>query len=89
MSKPVKPSKKYDANFGALLDESFATHSRDCPDCQRFDAEKPATASLMCLEGSVLYKRDNVTRPRSARPERDDNYATKQQIKAATRYRGE
>lgn len=86
----MKAEKAYDPHAGGVpLDANFVEHCRICERCQQFDPSKPATASLMCLEGAVLYKRDNVTRPRVARQERPESFATKAQVKALMRYRGE
>jgi hypothetical protein len=85
----VKELKAFQPGAGFQLDGDFATHTSHCADCRQFDADKPATAALMCLEGSVLYKRDNPDRRTRSEAQRDDNYATKAQIKAAMRYKGE
>lgn len=82
--------KVFDANRGLQLDATFESHvANGCERCRQFDATKPATAALMCLEGAVIYKRDNVTRPRSVTADRPDNFATKAQMKAAIRYKGD
>lgn len=81
--------KPYDASRGVLLDADFTQHCKTCERCAQFDAAKPATAALMCLEGSVLYKRDSVVRERKPQADRGDHYATKAEVKAAMRYRGE
>jgi len=49
--------------------QTFAQHQRSCPRCGRFDEEKPATLALLCLDGSVLWKKDNtVATERDSRP---------------------
>lgn len=81
--------KKYDASRGVQLDANFLSHAGDCEQCRRYDAEKPATLALMCLEGAVLYKRDNAVRPRSETATRAGTYASKATMKSLMRYRGE
>lgn len=80
--------KTFDANRGLRLDGDWEGHSQTCERCRQFDATKPATAAVMCLEGAVLYKRDNAVVKRT-HVERDEHHATKAQVKAAMRYKGE
>lgn len=89
MPKVQKQLKVFTAERGIMLDHNWAEHAAVCEQCKRFDAKKPDTAGLMCLEGAVLYKRDNQTRPVTPTPPRTDNYASKAQMKAAMRYKGE
>ncbi len=80
-------TKAYKAEKGVELDSSFAFHCSRCDVCKRFEANKPATVSLLCLEGSVLWKRENVTAtPRSA-PARGDHYASAAEVKRLMRYK--
>jgi len=81
--------KPFHVETGVLLDESWWYHRQVCERCKSFDAERPATAANMCLEGAVLFKRDNTVRVKRPEPERDDNFATKAQMKALMRYRGD
>lgn len=78
--------KQYSAARGIQMDATWFSHAASCSQCRRFNESKPATAALMCLEGSVLYKRDNAVVKRE-HAEKPDNYATKAQMKAATKYR--
>lgn len=49
------------AGSGFPLDgASFAQHAVACADRGRFDAAKPATLALLCLDGAVLWKKDNA-----------------------------
>jgi hypothetical protein len=34
----------------------FKTHLTMCEKCRRYNPERPATMSLLCLEGSILLK---------------------------------
>ena len=54
-------SKKiYNASNGIALDDCLANHILHCKQCQQFDKDKPATLARCCLEGSILWKRENV-----------------------------
>ncbi len=79
--------KDFQATRGVQMDDNWESHRRDCERCRAFDASKPATAAAMCLEGAVLYKRDNQTRPKAVEAPRDEHYATKAQVKSAMRYK--
>ena len=79
--------KEYDYSRGVLMDGTWDSHKAQCERCGRFDSATPATAAEMCLEGAVLYKRDNVARPQSGRGKRDEHFASKAQMKAVTRYK--
>ena len=82
-------TKLFDANRGLQLDKDFTEHARDCRGCKQFDPKKPATSVHLCLEGAVLWKRDNVKAPKRPRVERGEFFATKSEMKRVTRYRGE
>lgn len=84
MTNTLKP---YHAQRGVPLDADWMTHLASCERCRLFDATKPATAASLCLEGSVLYKRDYAVVKRSAPVDRGEHYATKAKVKRATRYR--
>lgn len=54
----MKELKTYVAQRGVQLDADFTSHvAGGCEQCHQFDPERPATAAVMCLEGSVLYTR--------------------------------
>ncbi len=72
---------------GIQIDADWLSHRAGCEDCRQFDESKPATAAVMCLEGAVLYKRDNKPTERRERVEKPDTYASKAQVKAAMRYK--
>ena len=48
--------KAYEPALGIAIDSTFAAHVEHCQKCQRYDATKPATLALLCLEGSILWK---------------------------------
>lgn len=81
--------KVYRAESGIALDSTFAHHSTSCEECQRFDAKKPATIALMCLEGSVLWKRENGVTIKREQEERSQSWASKADVKRAMRYKGD
>lgn len=82
-----KTLKQFSADRGILLDAFFTTHAVGCEQCCRFNAEKPATAALMCLEGAVLYKRDNPVKAPRVVAEKGENFATKAEVRRAMKYR--
>lgn len=84
----MKERKNFDPNRGLQLDGTWEDHARACDRCAQFDPTKPATAAAMCLEGAILYKRDNAV-ARRQRVGRDENRGTKAQVKALMRYKGE
>jgi hypothetical protein len=79
--------KDYAPETGIPLDPTFGTHKLNCKLCQRFDPERPASASLLCLEGSVLWKRENQVKEKRAPIIRDEYRRSKEEVKAATRYK--
>lgn len=56
--------KDYHVARGIPLDAGFAEHAESCERCRQFDPVKPETGASLCLEGSVLWKRENERRPR-------------------------
>lgn len=83
----MRQKKIYTAEKGVLLDGNFLTHAAHCKDCQRFEEAKPASIALMCLEGSVLWKRENAVHVERATQERGPNFASKADVKRAMRYK--
>jgi len=71
---------------GVPLDPDFLTHQGACERCRAFDG-LPASAANLCLEGSVLWKRENIAAPPPDPLPSDENRATKQQLRAVTRYK--
>lgn len=85
----MKPKKIFEAERGVLMDAYFTSHQGYCAACQRFNPSKPATAALMCLEGAAPWKRDNTKAPKREPVQRSEFFATKGQMKALTRYKGD
>lgn len=52
--------KIYNAENGVSLDPNFLEHRKTCDSCQRI-GPSTGTLSLLCLEGSVLWKADNTS----------------------------
>jgi hypothetical protein len=78
--------KLYHPAHGVAIDDTWATHVHRCDACRQFDATKPGTLALLCLEGSVLWKRENQDKSKPKK-ERDESYASPKAIKAAMRYK--
>lgn len=72
---------------GVPLDASFAEHREACEQCREFSPEQPGSAACLCLEGSVLWKRENVRKPAKLPEPRDDFHVSKAAVKRAMRYR--
>ena len=53
-------TKTYDVFNGVALDPDWLQHVATCEACRGFDCAKPATMANMCLEGSILWKRENI-----------------------------
>ena len=80
-------TKPYDAQHGIMLDGSFALHCTGCEECRRFDAEKPATVALLCLEGSVLWKKENHEPTPRVAQHRPETVVSKEAAKRAMKYK--
>lgn len=80
--KPFKPEEG-----GVLMDANFKTHVALCELCQRFDEEIPSTAAQMCLEGSVLWKREHPSEAKRGRLERPSTWRSMDEIMAVTKYK--
>lgn len=81
--------KEYKPDRGVLMDSNFENHAAHCESCKLFAPDRPATAAHLCLEGSVLWKRDNPAPRSRAEVPRDEHYCTKGEMKRLKRYRGE
>lgn len=81
--------KSYHPEKGVPLDGDFLTHSAKCDRCKLFDAERPATMSLMCLEGSILWKREHgVAAPKVSHiTGNPDHRASKEELRKAMKYK--
>lgn len=82
----MSEQKQFRAGLGFMLDGTWGSHAAGCERCRQFDSAKPATAVLMCLEGAILFKRDNAVTKRE-HVEKPDNYASKAEMRRATKYR--
>lgn len=59
--------KDYIPKRGIQLDASFSEHRRNCERCDSAPVAISAQAlSKLCLEGSVLWKQENVAAPKRA-----------------------
>lgn len=79
--------KMYHPEKGVPIDGDFLIHLSNCAQCRRYDATKPGTLSLLCLEGSVLWKRENVVSVPKTTRRSDDSYASPKDLKAAMKYK--
>lgn len=80
--------KDYDPKNGVTMDASFADHvTLGCEQCKRFDPNKPATLSLMCLEGSILWKRENGVSVKPQHVEKDSTHCSKEELRRAMHYK--
>lgn len=80
-------SKLYHAERGVLLDGDFNLHANNCASCAQFNAEKPATAALLCLEGSVLWKRKNHEPQPRKKEFKPETVRSSKEVKAAMKYK--
>ena len=80
-------TKAYEAKKGVPLDNNFQTHSAGCNQCKQYDEAKPVTVALLCLEGSVLWKRENATPVKREHPDRGQHWANAAEVKRATKYK--
>lgn len=79
--------KQYFPERGVLLDSSFAFHAQSCESCKRFNAERPETAALLCLEGSVLWKREKAEPAKRKEEWRPPTFVSKAEVKAKMKYK--
>ena len=72
---------------GVPLDPTFADHLAYCPTCREFNPLKPTTATRLCLEGSILWKRENIVAPKEIPAPINEFRVTKKEAEAAMRYK--
>ncbi len=72
---------------GVALDPTFADHLAYCPTCREFNPLKAATATRLCLEGSILWKRENIVAPKEIPAPKNEFLVTKKEAEAAMRYK--
>lgn len=80
-------TKIYNSALGIAIDDCFANHVYSCATCKQFDAAKPATVALLCLEGSVLWKRENGVKVTPEREEKKSTVVSKAEVKKVARYK--
>lgn len=83
----MRKPKVYLAETGIALDATFAHHATNCEQCMRYDADKPSTLALQCLEGSVLWKRENSTPIKREKADQSATVVSKSEAKAAMKYK--
>lgn len=71
---------------GVQMDANFASHRALCARCRGFDQNNPASAIELCLEGSILWKRENIKIDRTPGP-KDEFRGTREQVRLAMRYK--
>lgn len=79
--------KTYIAATGIPLDDCFTNHLYNCETCKQFDQKKPATVALLCLEGAILWKRENGVKVTPERPVKDETFVSKDAARKAMRYK--
>lgn len=80
--------KTYHAERGVPIDATFLDHQRNgCEQCKRFDETKPATVALLCLEGAILWKRENGVKVTPEREAKSENIVSKEALRRAMRYK--
>lgn len=74
---------------GLMMDANFTTHRATCNQWREYVESEPATLGCLCLEGSVLLKRDTAaSRPRSMeRAPRDEHLVSKDELKRRMVYK--
>lgn len=72
---------------GVPMDANFISHTANCANCKQFDAAAPATFALLCLEGSVLWKRENTDAPKREPLARGQFETTTKHAKELMRYK--
>lgn len=83
----MRKKKVYNSSTGITLDANFLTHVANCEQCKRFDEKKPGTLALMCLEGTVLWKRENGVTIAPEKPPKGDHWVSKQEAKRQMKYK--
>lgn len=79
--------KVYHAERGVAIDDCWANHVHHCVPCRQFDATKPATVALLCLEGAVLWKRENGVKVTPERAEKQETIKSPAEVRRAMRYK--
>lgn len=78
-------TKPYDARLGIKIDSDFTAHLAKCARCCGFD-EKPASLVALCLEGSLLWKRENEVGGKRVR-DRPSTWRSKDELKRVMKFK--
>ena len=73
--------KNYIPETGVPVDGSFVEHKRNCRRCAS------GKLSELCLEGSVLWKRENAVKRETKRAPDGEYHTTKAHAKELMRYK--
>jgi hypothetical protein len=68
---------------GVAMDADFLSHTSCCERCRTAQSNLGA----LCLEGSILWKRDNERRIAPEAVAKDEHIASKERARAAMRYK--
>lgn len=83
----TRQKKIFTAERGVALDPYFGMHIHDCEQCSRYKPSEPATLALLCLEGSVLWKRENKAEVEKKAEYQNPNQTSKAEAKKLMRYK--
>lgn len=75
--------KDWISGYGVPMDANFNTHRASCELCK---AAEDNLASL-CLEGSILWKRENAVQPKKEPTRRSEFWCSKAQMKSLMRHK--
>ena len=79
--------KQFNAELvGFPIDSDFNSHQSSCEQCKTFGGS-PSELSGLCLEGSVLWKNENVTVIPKPKVEKDEHIVSKARLKQIMRYK--
>lgn len=83
----MREPKTYNAALGVAIDDCFANHIYSCEQCKAVDVAKTAALATLCLEGSILWKRENGVKVTKEREEKKDTVVSKAEVKKVMRYK--
>ncbi len=79
--------KDYDVYNGIPLDHTFAQHILTCSDCVKVNSANSATLRHLCLEGAVLWKRENQEKRKTGEKIVDDHIVKKSEMWRHMKYK--